>query len=584
MRADDLRGRAERWIADDPDPATREELRALLSGSDPASTDLADRFAGDLAFGTAGLRGLLGAGPNRMNRAVVARATSGLAQHLRTAVDDPSRPVIVGGDARPMSREFSEDTAAILAAAGFHVVLFTRPVPTPVVGFAVKRLRAAAGVVVTASHNPRGYSGYKVYWENAAQIVPPVDAGIAAAIARAPPACRIERPDLAELRARGLVVDAGEEMERAYLSAILHLGARPGSGDRRLRIAYTPLHGVGDDVARRALAEAGFADVTSVPSQRQPDGAFPTVAFPNPEEPGTMDLVLALARRIDADLALANDPDADRLAAAVKNPADPSGFTVLSGNQLGALLGHYLLTEKQADAGRPRAVLTSLVSSPLLGRIAASLGVLHEQTLTGFKWISNRAIALERDGHEFVFGFEEALGYSVGTVVYDKDGISAALVLAELAAVLRARGETLLGRLDAVARRWGSWDSAQVSLTREGAKGAAVIAAMMARLRASPPVRLGEEDVVSVADFESGIETRAGGPATPILLPRSNVLVFGLASGARVIARPSGTEPKAKFYFDVREDVTPGEPVAAAVARGRARLDAMKEAFLAIVD
>lgn len=297
-----------------------------------------------------------------------------------------------------------------------------------------------------------------------------------------------------------------------------------------------------------------------------------------------MDLVLALARRIDADLALANDPDADRLAAAVKNPADPSGFTVLSGNQLGALLGHYLLTEKQADAGRPRAVLTSLVSSPLLGRIAASLGVLHEQTLTGFKWISNRAIALERDGHEFVFGFEEALGYSVGTVVYDKDGISAALVLAELAAVLRARGETLLGRLDAVARRWGSWDSAQVSLTREGAKGAAVIAAMMARLRASPPVRLGEEDVVSVADFESGIETRAGGPATPILLPRSNVLVFGLASGARVIARPSGTEPKAKFYFDVREDVTPGEPVAAAVARGRARLDAMKEAFLAIVD
>jgi phosphomannomutase len=466
MRADDLRGRAERWIADDPDPATREELGALLSGSDLDSTDLADRFAGNLAFGTAGLRGLLGAGPNRMNRAVVVRATWGLAEHLRTVVDDRSRPVVVGGDARSLSPELACDAAAVLAAAGFRVVLFTHPVPTPIVGFAVKRLHAAAGVVVTASHNPRGYSGYKVYWENAAQIVPPVDADIAAAIERAPPASLVERPDLAALRARGLVVEAGAELEREYLAAILRLGVRPGCGDRRMRIAYTPLHGVGDDIARRALAEAGFDDVTSVPSQRRPDGAFPTVAFPNPEEPGTMDLVLALGRDIDADLALANDPDADRLAAAVRNPADPSGFTLLSGNELGVLLGHYLLTEKPADPGRRRAVLTSIVSSPLLGHIAASLGVLHEETLTGFKWISNRAIALEREGREFVFGFEEALGYSVGTAVYDKDGISAALVLAELAAVLRARGLTLLDQLDAIARRWGSWESAQVSLVR----------------------------------------------------------------------------------------------------------------------
>ena len=516
-----------------------------------------------------------------MNRAVVARATWGLAQHLRTSVDDASRPVVVGGDARSMSRELSEDVAAVLAAAGFHVILFTRPIPTPVVGFAVKRLRAAAGVVVTASHNPRGYSGYKVYWENAAQIVPPVDAAIAAAIERAPPAAQVERPDLAGLRARGLVVDADPEIEDEYLAAIRGLGVHSVSGDRRIRIAYTPLHGVGDALARRALAAAGFTDVASVPSQRRPDGAFPTVTFPNPEEPGTMDLVLSFGREIGADLAIANDPDADRLAAAVRDPADPSGFTVLSGNQIGALLGHYLLTEK--PPGRPRAVLTSIVSSPLLGRIAASMSVLHEETLTGFKWISNRAIALERAGHEFVFGFEEALGYAVGTVVFDKDGISAALVLAELAAVLRARRLTLLDQLDAIARRWGSWDSAQVSLTREGARGAALIGEMMARLRASPPVRIGPEAVVSVSDFESGVQTRAGGARTPILLPRSNVLAFGLSSGARVIARPSGTEPKAKFYFDVREEVSPGEEVSEAAARGRARLEAMRDAFMAAV-
>jgi phosphomannomutase len=582
MGDDDLLGRAERWIADDPDPATREELRALLSAPDRTRTDLADRFAGDLAFGTAGLRGLLGAGPNRMNRAVVARATWGLAQHLRASVDDASRPVVVGGDARSMSRELSEDVAAILAAAGFRVLLFGDPIPTPVVGFAVKRLRGAAGVVVTASHNPRGYSGYKVYWVNAAQIIPPVDADIAAAIERAPPASRIERPDLAGLRRQGLVIDAGAEIEGEYLAAIHALEVQSGRGDRRLRIAYTPLHGVGDAIARRAFAEAGFHDVTSVAAQQQPDGAFPTVAFPNPEEPGTMDLVLALGRDIQADLAVANDPDADRLAAAVRDPSDPTGFTLLSGNQIGALLGHYLLTEKPAD--RPRAVLTSIVSSPLLGRIAGSLGVLHEETLTGFKWISNRAISLEDEGHEFVFGFEEALGYSVGTAVFDKDGISAALILAELAAVLRARGRTLLDQLDTIARRWGAWDSAQVSLNREGAKGAALIAETMARLRASPPKAIGVDDVVSVADYDAGVETRAGGATTAILLPRSNVLAFRLASGARIIARPSGTEPKAKFYFDVCEEVAPGEPVSAAMARGRARLNAIKDAFMGALE
>ncbi len=370
----ELRERAERWIEGDPDPRTRQELLALLAKSDAelAKTDLEDRFASPLEFGTAGLRGVLGAGPNRMNRAVVARATWGLARHLLATVPRAAeRGVVVGCDARHLSTELSEDTAAILAAAGIKVVLFRHPVPTPQVGYAVKKLGAAAGVIVTASHNPPEYNGYKVYWENAAQIIPPVDAGIAAEIARAPAGKDVDRPALASLMARGLVSRASADLEKGYLDAVLGLQVHPGQGDRALGIVYTPMHGVGDALFRRAMAAAGFTNVTSVPEQQQPDGAFPTVAFPNPEEKGAMDLSLALARKTKAQLVLANDPDADRLAVAVPDDATGrDGYRQLTGNQVGALLGHYLLTERAAGSDK-RAVLASLVSSPLLGRIAA---------------------------------------------------------------------------------------------------------------------------------------------------------------------------------------------------------------------
>ncbi len=574
----DLRARAQRWIADDPDPATRAELFALLAHPDPAATDLEDRFAGALDFGTAGLRGVLGAGPNRMNRAVVARATWGLAREVLESVPGAvERGVVVGGDARRMSRELSEDVAAILAGAGLRVVLFRDPVPTPLVGFAVKRLRAAAGVVITASHNPPEYNGYKVYWENAAQIVPPVDARIASAIERAPSARVVVRPALHTLRASGLVLDPPADSEASYLDAVASLAVHPGEGDRGLRIVYTPLHGVGDALVRRALAAGGFTHVESVPEQQKPDGAFPTVAFPNPEEPGAMDLALAMAKRTSAELVLANDPDADRLAVAVR---DGGEYRQLTGNELGVLLGHYLLTERESK--RPRVVLASIVSSPLLGRIAADLGVRYEETLTGFKWIANRAIALERDGYEFVFGYEEALGYCVGGVVYDKDGVSAALLAAEVAAVLRARGETCWSALDAIARRWGVFTSAQVSLTRKGASGVAEIRAMMKALRASPPQHLAGDEVVAIADYEVGVRRRVGtgGAGAPLGLPKSDVVALELASGSRVIARPSGTEPKAKFYFDAREPAAPGD-LAAAEARALATLDRIKAAFMA---
>jgi phosphomannomutase len=576
----DLRARAERWIADDPDPSTQEELRALLGQRDVASTDLADRFAGSLEFGTAGLRGVIGAGPNRMNRAVVARATWGLARELLERVPGAAeRGVVVGGDARRMSRELSEDVAAILAAAGIRVVLFRAPVPTPLVGFTVKSLGAAGGVVVTASHNPGEYNGYKVYWENAAQIVPPVDARIAAAINRAPPAREVTRPSLEALRASALVTDATPDVERAYLDALRGLAVDASGGDRSLRLVYTPLHGVGDALVRRALAEARFTDVTSVPEQREPDGAFPTVAFPNPEEPGAMRLAIALAQQTGAALVLANDPDADRLAVAV---SDGDGYRQLTGNELGVLLGHYLLTDKPVT--KPRAVLASIVSSPLLGRIASSLGVHYEETLTGFKWIANRAIELESEGFEFVFGYEEALGYCVGSAVRDKDGISAAVLAAEVAAVLRARGQTVQSELDAIARRWGVFASAQVTITRTGASGTAAIHAMMAALRDSPPRRIAESEVVFVADYDARRRTELRtGASADLTLPRSSVLALELGCGSRVIARPSGTEPKAKFYFDVREDVVGAEPTEMAKARALSRLSRISDAFMSLV-
>jgi phosphomannomutase len=581
----DVRKRAERWMADDPDPDTRDELRALLGQPDLAATDLADRFAGPLEFGTAGLRGVLAAGPNRMNLAVVVRATWGLAQELLAGVPGAAmRGVVVGGDARRMSRQFSEHAAVILAAAGIKVVLFRTPVPTPLVGFAVKSLGAAAGVVVTASHNPPEYNGYKVYWENAAQIIPPIDARIAGAIARAPAASEVVHKALNDLAARGLVTEASPSLERAYLDAIRALAVHPNAGDRSLGIVYTPLHGVGDSLVRRALSEGGFTHVTSVPEQQKPDGAFPTVAFPNPEEKGAMDLSFALAKKTGAQLVLANDPDADRLAMAVP---EGDGYRQLTGNQVGVLLGHYLLTEKPASSARPRVVIASIVSSPLLGRIAASLGVRYEETLTGFKWIANRAMELERDAEpcEFVFGYEEALGYCVGDVVRDKDGISGALLAAEVVAVLRERGRTVEEELDAIARRWGVFASTQVNVTRKGVSGVASLRAMMARLRGSPPRRVGEDEVVAVSDYEARTrtETRTRG-VSPLSLPKSNVLTLDLASGSRIVARPSGTEPKAKFYFDVREEVREGEPVAAATERAAVSMRRLADAFVALAD
>ena len=554
------------WRAADPDPETVRELDELLAAGNEDA--LADRFRAELEFGTAGLRGLLGAGPNRMNRAVVRRATAGVARHLLATVPDAARRgVVVARDARRGSDVFALDTAAVLAGFGIRAHFFVDRAPTPLGAFAVKELGAAAGIVVTASHNPPAYNGYKVYWENAAQIVPPVDAGIAREIAKAGPAKAIPYVPRAEAEGAGLFAPLGEELARRYHAAIARLLLHPGEG-RDLGIVYTAMHGVGARFTLAVLAAAGFENVRPVAAQNEPDGAFPTVSFPNPEEPGALDLALALCEETKADLLLANDPDADRLAAGAR---DRSGrMRVFSGNELGVLLGAYCLMERRPRPEKPL-LLTTIVSSTQLGTIARDLGAAYAETLTGFKWIENRALELERtEGRTTVFGYEEALGYSVGDVVRDKDGISAALVFADLAGWCRARGVTPWDFLDELQRAHGLFLSAQKSVTIAGAGGAATIAAIMDGFRAATPAAIGGLPVAEARDF------RAGVPG----LPKSNVVAYLLEGGSRVTLRPSGTEPKIKYYFELREETRGGEELSAARARGEEKLAALVADFV----
>ncbi|MFI7588281.1 phospho-sugar mutase [Spongisporangium articulatum] len=536
----DLVGRAAAWRDSDPEPRTRRELDRLIAqaaggdraGRERAVADLEDRFSAELTFGTAGLRGALGAGPNRMNRAVVIRAAAGLGAFLLGAVPgdagDVPPLVVVGYDARTDSDVFARDTCAVLTAAGCTAVLLPRFLPTPVLAFAVRHLGADAGVMVTASHNPPQDNGYKVYLGGrvddgpgqGAQIVPPADAQIAAQIAAAPAA--IDVP----MATHGWTV-LGEDVVEAYLAAVVGLVDPDAPHD--LQIVVTPLHGVGGETAVRAFSRAGFPVPHLVSEQATPDPAFPTVAFPNPEEAGAMDLALASARARGADLVIANDPDADRCAVAVPDP-DGDGaraWRALRGDEVGALLGDYLL----ARASVPTVVASSIVSSQLLARITKARGHRHVETLTGFKWLS-RVPGLR-------YAYEEALGYCVAPdVVRDKDGISAALLVAELAAGLKAQGRTLLDALDDLAVEHGLHATGQFSVRVDDLSQ---IGVMVDRLRAAPPTRLGGSAILTYADLSHGVDG----------LPPTEGLRYRTESGARVIVRPSGTEPKLKVYLEV---------------------------------
>jgi phosphomannomutase len=540
--ATDLTELARAWIAGDPDPATRDELQRLLDADE--QDELSDRLGMSLEFGTAGLRGVVGAGPNRMNRAVVTRTSRGLADHLLATVPDAAeRGVVVGFDARLDSEEFAKVTIGVLAAAGLQVRWFPTPQPTPMIAYAQKALDAAAAVVITASHNPPEYNGYKVYAEGAAQIVPPTDALIAAAIAAAGPASDIPVDDpLASDR----IAPVDAEVVDRYFAELA--AARPTVEGPDLSIVYTPLHGVAGELVRRALAEGGYQQVHTVPSQAEPDGNFPTVRFPNPEEAGAMDASLELAVEVDAELVLANDPDGDRLAAAV--PDGAGGYRMLSGNQIGVLLTDHLL--RGSDVDRPL-VVASIVSTPMFADVARSYGAHAEWTLTGFKWICAAARDLEKaDGATFVYGFEEALGSSVGTVVRDKDGIGAAVAFADLARSLKAEGRTILDRLEELYRSHGLWVSHQHSITRPGMEGLAEIAGAMTTLETEVPAELAGQQVLSSTDYRVGADQR------PPWLEAHDLVVLELTDG-RALIRPSGTEPKLKIYVDLRGELREGE-------------------------
>ena len=529
---------ARAWAAQDPDEQTRAELEAIVAAAERGEdTDLADRFAGTLEFGTAGLRGALGAGPNRMNRVVVTRAAAGLAAYLKDT-GHAGGSVVIGFDARHNSDVFARDTAEIMTGAGLKALVMPRTLPTPLLAYAIRELGCAAGVMVTASHNPPQDNGYKVYLGDGSQIVPPADSEIADRIAAVGAIADLPRGDA------GKVV--GEDIVDRYLDTVAGLA---GDGPRDLTIVYTPLHGVGGTTVAQVLETAGFDAPFVVEQQEHPDPDFPTVSFPNPEEPGAMDLAMALAAEKRADLVVANDPDADRCAVAVP---DAHGWRMLRGDEVGALLASHLIAR-----GATGTYANSIVSSSLLGKMAAAAGQPHEETLTGFKWIGRV--------EDLAFGYEEALGYCCDPEhVKDKDGVSALLLVCELAAAAKAEGRGLTDLLDDIAHVHGLHATDQLSVRFDDL---AQIPATMERVRATPPATLGGLAVEKVEDLSQGSAQ----------LPPTDGLRYTLAEGARVIVRPSGTEPKVKCYLEVvvpvGDDADGGVDAARISAAGR--LDAI---------
>ncbi len=526
------------WINDDPDVNDAKYLEELLTlaedGDTGAAAELSDRFSGMLSFGTAGLRGQLGAGPNRMNRAVVIRAAAGLCAFLAEQLPDEFT-VVVGHDARHGSKQFAKDTASVVEGAGGHALLYDHALPTPLTAFALRKLGADAGVVVTASHNPPADNGYKVYlggravsdWGQGAQIVTPYDGAILEKIMAVPSAASVPR-----VGGWGIL---GDEMVAAYIDRLVQIVP---AGPRDLKIVHTSMHGVGGQIALRAFDATGFKDVTVVPEQHEPDPNFPTVSFPNPEEPGALDLAMVLARKVNADLILANDPDADRSSAAIPDPSSKTGWRQLTGDEIGSLLGAQAaeelaegMDEQGTNAENPPAFANSIVSSRLLGKIAAASGIAHQNTLTGFKWIS-RVPGL-------VYGYEEAIGFCVDpSYVRDKDGITASTKLAAFAADLKEQGLSLQDKLDELALKFGLHATAPLTIRVEDLS---LIAKGMENLRKGGLDQIAGSPVVQFADLSKGYEG----------LPPTDALLYLTKDDDRVIVRPSGTEPKLKCYIEV---------------------------------
>ena len=544
----------EQWIANPYfDEATKEELKSIAEDEN----EIKERFYMDLEFGTAGLRGIIGAGTNRMNIYVVRRATQGLANYI-AKVDKKSQGVAIAYDSRHMSPEFAQEAALCLAANGIKAYIFETLRPTPELSFAVRHLGCVAGINVTASHNPPEYNGYKVYWEDGAQITPPHDSGIMGEVKAISDWNTVKTMDKAEAEKAGLFEVIGKEVDDAYMAElkkqVIHMDAIQAEG-KNLKIVYTPLHGTGNIPARRILKELGFENVYVVKEQELPDGDFPTVSYPNPEAAEAFELGLKLAKEVDADLVLATDPDADRLGVRVK---DKNGeYHDLTGNMSGCLLANYEISQRKAVNGslpEDGALIKTIVTTNLADAIAKGYGVKLIEVLTGFKFIGQQILGFEKSGKgSYLFGFEESYGCLIGTYARDKDAIVATMALCEAAAYYKTQGKTLWDAMIEMYEQFGYYKDDIKSVTMKGIEGLQKIQDIMNSLRQNPPAEFAGHKVVAVRDYKAdtskNLET---GEVTPTGLPNSNVLYYELTNDAWVCVRPSGTEPKVKFYYGVK--------------------------------
>ena len=544
----------EQWIANPYfDEATKEELKSIAEDEN----EIKERFYMDLEFGTAGLRGIIGAGTNRMNIYVVRRATQGLANYI-AKVDKKSQGVAIAYDSRHMSPEFAQEAALCLAANGIKAYIFETLRPTPELSFAVRHLGCVAGINVTASHNPSEYNGYKVYWEDGAQITPPHDSGIMGEVKAISDWNTVKTMDKAEAEKVGLFEVIGKEVDDAYMAElkkqVIHMDAIQAEG-KNLKIVYTPLHGTGNIPARRILKELGFENVYVVKEQELPDGDFPTVSYPNPEAAEAFELGLKLAKEVDADLVLATDPDADRLGVRVK---DKNGeYHDLTGNMSGCLLANYEISQRKAVNGslpEDGALIKTIVTTNLADAIAKGYGVKLIEVLTGFKFIGQQILGFEKSGKgSYLFGFEESYGCLIGTYARDKDAIVATMALCEAAAYYKTQGKTLWDAMIEMYEQFGYYKDDIKSVTMKGIEGLQKIQDIMNSLRQNPPAEFAGHKVVAVRDYKADtIKNLETGEVTPTGLPNSNVLYYELTNDAWVCVRPSGTEPKVKFYYGVK--------------------------------
>ncbi|MGF1721879.1 phospho-sugar mutase [Vibrio kyushuensis] len=541
-----------RWLERDPDPRTREELQYLID--EKMVEELDDRFKARLKFGTAGLRGVVGCGPNRMNRLVVQQTATGLGHYLVAKVKNANkRGVIIGYDGRTDSKQFAHDCASVLTALGIKVYLTSKETPTPVVAYGILHFKAAAAIVITASHNPREYNGFKVFWENGAQIIPPHDIGIAHEIDIAAPK-PIPQMSLNDAEKHQLFEWLSESYEESYQTSVLSQALfTPDSEGANVTIAYTALHGVGGPLAISMLKRSGFKSVMSVSEQHEPNGDFPDIDFPNPEEKGSMDRVIELADSINAEIACANDPDADRFSVAVRK--NEGEYKQLTGDQIGVLFADYLIKkfyaineERLLNHPATPIVGNTIVSSRLLKQMALTRNAEYYQTLTGFKWLANIAMHNQHFQSDFLFSYEESIGYCIGPVVRDKDGLSALILFAQLTAELTQEQQTIWQKLESIYRQYGYYLTAQQSVQVTSAQ-----TSICSKLRSNPPERIAGLQVLAYEDLKQSLRFIVGGATEVLNLPCTDALVYYLEENIRVIVRPSGTEPKLKCYYEVIE-------------------------------